>query len=290
MSNPIVLDGKALADKICYDLKHRVEALRTSGYNPKLTIITTGDDNASKIYVNNKVKRANEIGIDVDVQHYDELSGTDYSLTMDIRTPIIYQLPLTGIISENIVATTIDSKVDVDGFSAANQYGLLTNTKSYNLPCTPKGIMRLLEEYEIDICGKHVCIIGRSNIVGKPLACMMQNKDATVTLCNSKTPVSKLYEYVNQADIIISATGHVNTLNFDIMNYYETCTNIDKQVFIDVGINRDENGKLCGDIDSEILQRCHAYTPVPGGVGPMTVAMLMENVVEGYEKGYFEGG
>lgn len=289
MSNPIILDGKTLADKICADLKRRVEVLHAGGYNPKLTIVTTGDDSASKVYVNNKIRRAKEIGIDVEVMHYDQLTSFDYSLTMGIRTPIIYQLPLTGTITENIVAITIDPKVDVDGFNRVNQYGLLTNTKSYHQPCTPKGIMRLLDEYDIDISGKHVCIIGRSNIVGKPLACMMENKDATVTLCHSKTPGPLLYETIKNADIVVSAVGKCNFINCAKANVVSHWS-IDwtNKILIDVAINRDENGKLCGDIDKNILECSKAYTPVPGGVGPMTVAMLMENVIEGYEKGYYE--
>ena len=283
---PIVLDGKALADKICADLKNRVDSLRVAGVAPKLTIVTSGDDSASKVYVRNKVRRAEEIGIDVEVVHHDFL-GITKAISAYNHCPIIYQMPMHGFIGlGHLDAIIKNSGHDVDGFvSSVNVSTLARGVQPDHSPCTPKGIMRLLAEHEIDPKGKHVCIIGRSNIVGRPLARMMEQADATVTLCHSKTPEARMYELVSGADIVVCATGKRNLLELDRANIV-TCWNMDwsGKVIVDVGINRDDNGKICGDVDPKIFGFCRAYTPVPGGVGPMTVAMLMENVVEYYEK------
>ena len=283
----MILDGKALANKICAELKVRVDALVAAGIQPKLTIVTSGDDSASKVYVRNKLKRAEEIGIEVRAPHYNELKISDAVLEVTEHTqPIIFQMPTNpdGVIDERF-GSVMNSDEDVDGFVSPVNVGLLAmGSEPDNYPCTPKGIMRLLDEYGVQVNGKFVCIIGRSNIVGRPLARMMEHRGATVALCHSKTPAEKLYSIVSSADIVVSATGVRNILNLDAKESWLMAPSISSKVFVDVGMNRDENGKLCGDIDPAILERSAAYTPVPGGVGPMTVAMLMENVVEYYER------
>lgn len=302
-----ILDGKALADKICVDLKRRVEALqpwvdvselglphieggnnkvRDVTYAPRLIILTSGDDAASKVYVRNKVRRCEEIGIEVDVKHFDYLTATDIVAATPWHHPMIIQMPITGDLTSDDLQRLLSATYarDVDGFVTAENMGrIATGRTSYHYPCTPKGILRLLTEYAIPLEGKSVCIIGRSNIVGRPLSWMMEQAGATVTLCHSKTPEKTLYHAVAAADIVVSATGVRNVISRDAMLQY-TDFDVSKKVFVDVGMNRDENGKLCGDIDPLMLEASAAYTPVPGGVGPMTVAMLMENVVEYYER------
>lgn len=282
---PIILDGKALADKICLELKDRANTLKTAGITPRLTIVTSGDNAASKVYVRNKVRRAEEIGIEADVVHFDSVCRQDV-IELDMKNcPIIYQMPMTGTVTSLDLDTFVNSALDVDGFvSSDNVAALASGRQPLNYPCTPKGIMRLLAEYAIPLEGKSVCIVGRSNIVGRPLARMMEQAGATVTLCHSKTPQHIMLDTVAVSDIIVSATGQRKTLDYAVMAQLEYHHRLDLQTFVDVGINRDENGKLCGDIDPAVFERCKAYTPVPGGVGPMTVAMLMENVIECYER------
>ena len=302
-----ILDGKALADKICSDLKARVDALQRwvdvserglpsiagdanevcdTTHRPRLLIVTSGDDAASKVYVRNKVRRCEEIGIQVEVKHFDYLTADDVLTIKSYHRPVIVQMPITGSVEMEALSNLLGDMYhcDVDGFvTTENVAHLATGRQPFHHPCTPKGIMRLLAEHAIPLEGKTVCIIGRSNIVGRPLSWMMEQAGATVTLCHSKTPERTLYQAAATADIIVSATGVRNVLTMDKLLHYASWNATDK-VFVDVGMNRDENGKLCGDIDPLILQASAAYTPVPGGVGPMTVAMLMENVVEYYER------
>lgn len=277
--NPIVMDGKTLADKICRELRGRCDLLRVTGIQPKLTIVTSGDDNASKVYVRNKVKRCEEIGIEVDVRHFDFF---DFENLMDVKyyvsNPVIIQEPITGWVNHEAVAYNINPVLDVDGFSTLNVADLAMGNAPTYYPCTPKGIMRLLEEYGVELEGKSVCVIGRSNIVGRPIARMMEQANATVTLCHSKTREVDLFEAVLNADIVVSAVGKVGVMSPTWPILWSD------KVIIDVGMNRDENGKLCGDVEQGIKDCCKMYTPVPKGVGPMTVAMLMENVIEYYEK------
>lgn len=279
----LILDGKKLADDICASLKVRTDALKEKGIQPRLTIVTSGDDSASKVYVRNKLRRCAEIGIEPLVIHRDELSFVDASAANG-GEPIIYQMPMvTRDFGEEDLAYIMDSpENDVDGFvNKENVVALATGKKPCNYPCTPKGIMRLLEAYDIPVKGETVCIIGRSNIVGRPLARMMEQAGATVTLCHSKTQILDIWNCVEMSDIVVSATGVRNILQCDRCLFNDELVRC--KVIIDVGMNRDENGKLCGDIEPEFCQRCRAYTPVPGGVGPMTVAMLMENVIDFYE-------
>lgn len=280
----MILDGKKCADKICEALKEKVNDMASCGIVPKLTIVTSGDNDASKVYVRNKVRRCEEIGISVDVRHYDRLTNSDVINECQGLCPIIFQMPMNGVIFESSFYE-LDADLDVDGFVAEKNIArLCKGDVPDNYPCTPNGIMRLLKYYDIEVAGKSVCIIGRSNIVGRPLARMMEQCNATVTLCHSKTPKNVLYNAVQMADIIVSATGVRNVLNIDTMCQYFDESVLNEKVFVDVGMNRDENGKLCGDIDPEIFKYCKAYTPVPGGIGPMTVAMLMENVVHLYDR------
>ena len=286
-----ILDGKALADTICADLKVRLDKIRgdlhQEAIEPTLVIVTSGSDVASKVYVRNKMKRCEEIGIRAIVRHFDELCMLDvYAMLREYSTtPMIFQMPICGDVSLADLRCAIGEELrDVDGFvDGFNVAGLASGTGVEFLPCTPKGVMCLLNAYDIPVEGKSVCIIGRSNIVGRPLSWMMEQEGATVTLCHSKTPERTLYQAVAAADIVVSATGVRNVITMEKLLQYASW-NAAGKVFVDVGMNRDENGKLCGDIDSLILQASAAYTPVPGGVGPMTVAMLMENVVEHYER------
>ena len=282
---PIKLDGKAVADEICRNLKYRVDMLKACDVSPVLTIVTSGEDAASQTYVRNKVRRAEEIGIEADVRHYTRLDDWDIkSLPAATQNPIIVQEPITGSLTHNDVAETLYSANDVDGFTYENIARIASGLEPLNYPCTSKGILRLLDYYNISLAGQRVCIIGRSNIVGRPLSWMMTNRNATVTLCNSFTGERNIYNIIRDSDIIVSAVGKPEFLKKtrgDIVSGYSI--NWAEKTFVDVGINR-RDGHLCGDIHPSIYEESYAYTPVPGGVGPMTVAMLMENVVRYYER------
>jgi len=291
-----ILNGKKLADGVCEDLKMRVNELKKFEIQPRLTIVTSGDNEAGKVYVRNKVRRCEEIGIEAEVIHFDYLTEEDVEDICD-RTynPIIFQMPITGSVEEADLTSFVHMSFDVDGFVSLENVGGLASGRNYhNKPCTPKGIMQLLDEYDIELEGKTVCVIGRSNIVGRPVARMMEQRNATVVQCHSKTPKRVLLDAVAISDIIVSAAGVEDVLTYNDLYYNiepDEVTNEDglvyyDKVFVDVGINRDKNGKLRGDFDPEIFKHCKAYTPVPGGIGPMTVAMLMENVVEFYERAF----
>lgn len=281
----IRMDGKTLADRICLDLKERCNKLIKVGIQPTLTIVTSGEDSASKVYVRNKVKRCEEIGIKADVRHYDKLNYVDVDNIEDsIQNPIIVQEPITGNATHAYVAGKLFALDDVDGFSHLNMALLATGEKPYHRPCTPSGVMRLLEEYDIPLEGKNALVIGRSNIVGRPMAMMLEHEGATVTIAHSKT--KSLMPLINRADIIVSATGHrMTSLERDIESYCSVSVDDRKfKTIVDVGMNRDENGKLCGDFSEEFKVKFGFYTPTPGSTGPMTVAMLMTNVINYYER------
>ena len=282
---PIKLDGKVVADEICRNLKYRVDMLKVRGVSPVLTIITSGEDAASQTYVKNKVRRAEEIGIEVDVRHYTRLDDWDIGLLRAaVQNPIIIQEPIMGSLTHNDIAETLHCATDVDGFTYENIAQIASGREPINYPCTPHGIIHLLDYYNIALAGQRVCIIGRSNIVGRPLSWMMTNENATVTLCNSFTSEKNLYNIIRDSDIIVSAVGQPDFLKKtrgDIVTGYGI--NWAAKTFVDVGINR-LDGHLCGDIHPSIYEASYAYTPVPGGVGPMTVAMLMLNVVKYYER------
>lgn len=279
----IRMDGKAFADRICLDLKERCDKLIEVGIQPVLTIVTTGEDSASKVYVRNKVKRCEEIGIKADVRHYDYLTKQDFlDLNREVDNPIIVQEPITGEVDHEFVAEYLNPVQDMDGFADYNVARLATGGKSYNYPCTPNGVMELLYEYGVEIEGKNALVIGRSNIVGRPMAMMLEHEGATVTIAHSKTDNYTLFSKMATADIIVSAVGKHNFIDVGALERHPHM--IKNKVIIDVGMNRDENGKLCGDFSEDFKAKFGFYTPTPCSTGPMTVAMLMTNVINYYER------
>ena len=273
-----ILDGKKLRDKIIENLKAKVDTFEGK---PTLVVILVGENPASKIYVNNKKKMAEKIGIHSEVINY-PANITEAELLDKIEelnnnkkvTAILVQLPLPKHISKDNVMNKIIPSKDVDGFTPFNFGKLFSGETPTVYPCTPKGILLLLDEYNIEIEGKHVVIVGRSNIVGKPLSQMMLNKNATVTICHSHT--KNLSQITKTADILVSAVGK-NIIEGEMLK--TDC------VIVDVGIFKDENGKTRGDVDFESASKIASFiSPVPGGVGPMTIASLMLNTVELFEK------
>lgn len=269
-----ILDGKKLREKILTNLKAELDKLEVK---PSLTVILAGNNPASKIYVNNKKKIAEQIGINSTIIKYDENVTEDeliqkiHSLNIDPNVnAILVQLPLPAHISKERILGMIDPKKDVDGLSPYNFGKLFSGTKPYVYPCTPKGILLLLDEYNIELEGKHVVVVGRSNLVGKPVAQMMLDRNATVTVCHSRT--KNLAEITKTADILVSAVGE-NIIEEKMLK--SGC------VVVDVGIFKDSTGRTRGDVDFENVSKIASYiTPVPGGVGPMTIASLMLNTVE----------
>lgn len=281
----IKLDGKFLANTICQSLATRCDHLKECRIKPALIIITTGDNAASQAYAKAKIARCKEIGVFSIVKHYDYLTKAEFmGLLSFTKSPIIIQEPIVGEVDYNFINTRLDPWQDVDGFSCTNMGRLAAGFEPFNVPCTPMGVMRLLDEYMIDIEGKNALVIGRSNIVGRPMAMMLEHAGATVTIAHSKT--KSLMPLMNKADIIVSAIGHRMTdLERDVEMYCKV--SVDDRRFktiIDVGVNRDENGKLCGDFSEEFKTKYGYWTPSVGGVGPMTTAMLMENVIRFYER------
>lgn len=281
------MDGKALADKICLDLKGRCNRLIELGIHPVLTIVTTGDDAASKVYVRNKIKQCGEIGIKADVRHYDYLTKAEFSeLYREVDNPIIVQEPITGEVDHEFVAEFLNPYQDVDGFTFTNVALLATGNPPINYPCTPNGVMTLLHEYGVEIEGKNALVIGRSNIVGRPMAMMLEHEGVTVTIAHSKT--KNLLDHIFNADIVVSATGHrmtnIEQYVADVKKILGVSNPMVDKTIIDVGMNRDENGKLCGDFSEDFKAKFGFYTPTPGSTGPMTVIMLMTNVINFYER------
>lgn len=273
-----LIDGKKLSKKIRKELATKV---KDSNLKPNLAVILCGDDEASKVYVRIKSKACEEVGIDFEEYHLsntttqDELTDLIDKLNEDEKIDgILLQFPLPKGLNYDSAAERISPDKDVDGFNPYN-VGRLTIGKPKFIPCTPYGIMKMFEEYKIKLEGKKVVIVGRSNIVGKPMAQCLLLESATVTICHSKT--RDLKKELIDADIIIAAVGKRNIIKADMVK--------DGAIVIDVGTNRDENGKLCGDVDFENVSSKASYiTPNPGGVGPMTVAMLMNNVVLACER------
>lgn len=270
-----ILDGKACAKEILSDIKAQVEKMTRK---PSLAVILVGDDEASKIYVKNKEKTALELGFVSKTYRLEknttaqELKDLILNLNLDVDTDaILLQLPLPKHLKAQEFIELIDPKKDVDGFHPINCGKLLTDTNPYAISCTPKGVIKLLEKNNIEISGKHCVVIGRSNMVGKPLSILLLNKNATVTMAHSKT--KNLSQTAKTADILISATGVSNLVKKDFVK--------EGAVVVDVGISRDSEGKIKGDVDFlEVSKVASHITPVPGGVGPMTIAMLMENTLE----------
>lgn len=273
-----ILDGKKLRDKILEELKLKVDKFEKK---PTLVVILVGENPASKIYVNNKKKTAEKLGINSEVINYpsniteQELLNKIDELNNDKNvTAILVQLPLPEHISKENIMNKISPVKDVDGFTPYNFGKLFSGETPSVYPCTPKGILLLLDEYGIELNGQHVVVVGRSNIVGRPLSQMLLNRNATVTVCHSHT--KNLAQITKTADILISAVGK-NIIEGEMLK--SDC------VVVDVGIFKDENGKTRGDVDFENASKIASYiTPVPGGVGPMTIASLMLNTVELFEK------
>ena len=273
----IIIDGKELAKKIRGELKNEVVELKNKGINPKLAVIMVGDDKASKVYVKNKSKACEECGIDYEEFLMDKDIGMEELLeTIDKLNKrddihgILLQSPIPSNLDINQAFNKINHKKDVDGFNPIN-VGKLSIGEDCFVSCTPAGVIKMLEEYNIEIEGKNVVIIGRSNIVGKPLIQCILRKNGTVTMCHSRT--KNIKQITKNADILIAALGKPKFVTQDMIK--------DGAIIIDVGINRTEDGKLVGDVDFENVKNNASYiTPVPGGVGPMTIAMLMTNVVK----------
>ena len=273
----VIIDGKELAKKIRANLKIECEELKNKQINPKLAVIMVGDDPASKVYVRNKSKACEDVGIEY--KEYLLSSNTKQKELIELIEKlnqdktingILLQSPIPANLDINEAFRTISPEKDVDGFNPLNVGKLVLNQDTF-VSCTPYGIMKMFEEYDIDLTGKNVVILGRSNIVGKPLIHCCLNKNATVTSCHSKT--QNIAQKAKEADVLISAIGKANFVTADMVK--------DGAVVIDVGINRLDNGKITGDVDFESVKEKASYiTPVPGGVGPMTIAMLMNNVIK----------
>lgn len=278
----MIISGKDISVKIKDNLKEEVAAIRQNYIRvPKLVVILVGDNQASQTYVRNKERGCAYIGIESEVLRHDEtFSEKDLleeitSLNNDETVDgILVQLPLPKHISEEKVLSAISPTKDVDGFHPENVAKLFLGQHCL-VPCTPKGMLRLLDEIGYDLSGKEVVIVGRSNIVGKPVALLCLQKNATVTIAHSKT--KNLKEVCLRADVLIAAIGKAKFFNHEYIK--------DGAVVLDVGINRDESNKLCGDVDFEdVKDKIKAITPVPGGVGPMTITMLLQNTVEAFYK------
>ena len=272
-----LIDGKKISTQIKDELKAKVEELQKQGTSVTLAVIQVGNDPASTVYVGNKKKACEYIGIKSlayelpETTTQEELLDLVKKLNEDPEVNgILVQLPLPKHIDENLVIQTISPKKDVDGFHPQSVGALSIGQRGF-VSCTPSGIIQLLKRSGIEIEGKECVIIGRSNIVGKPMALLMLRENATVTICHSRT--KNLKEVAKRADILIVAIGKPRFINHEYVK--------EGAVVIDVGIHRDENNKLCGDVDfDDVLDKVTAITPVPGGVGPMTIAMLMNNCVE----------
>lgn len=276
-----IINGKEVAQKIRSNLKDKVLELKKQGKILKFAVIMVGDNSASKIYIKNKSKACEEVGIDCEEYILDagiqmeELLGLIKNLNNreDIHG-ILLQSPIPKNLDIDLAFRTIVPEKDVDGFNPVN-VGKLCLGQDCFIACTPSGVMKLLEEYNINVEGKNAVVIGRSNIVGKPMLQCLLNRNATVTICHSKT--NNLLDITKKADIIVAAVGREKFLTADMIK--------EGAVVIDVGINRLQDGSICGDVDFESVKEKASYiTPVPGGVGPMTVAMLMSNIVKASEQ------
>ncbi|WP_103596261.1 bifunctional methylenetetrahydrofolate dehydrogenase/methenyltetrahydrofolate cyclohydrolase FolD [Campylobacter concisus] len=271
-----ILDGKAVSLKVKESVKVRADELKKFGVEPTLAVVLVGEDKASQTYVRAKEKACNEYGIKSVAHRLSENTTQNELLALinvlnldDSIHGILVQLPLPKHIDTNVVLAAIDPRKDVDGFHAINVGKLVSGLDGF-VPCTPLGVMEILKEYGIDVAGLNAVVIGRSNIVGKPMANLLLNASATVTVTHSKT--KNLKEICKNADLIVAAIGRPFFLKADMVK--------DGAVVVDVGINRLDDGRLVGDVDfDEVAPKCSYITPVPGGVGPMTIAMLLNNTI-----------
>ena len=271
-----ILDGKAVSLKVKESVKVRADELKKFGIEPTLAVVLVGEDKASQTYVRAKEKACNEYGIKSVAHRLSENTTQNELLALinvlnldDSIHGILVQLPLPKHIDTNVVLAAIDPRKDVDGFHAVNVGKLVSGLDGF-VPCTPLGVMEILKEYGIEVAGLNAVVIGRSNIVGKPMANLLLNASATVTVTHSKT--KNLKEICKSADLIVAAIGKPFFLKADMVK--------DGAVVVDVGINRLDDGRLVGDVDfDEVAPKCSYITPVPGGVGPMTIAMLLNNTI-----------
>lgn len=275
-----LIDGRALARRIESELAPRIEALRADFRRPGLAVVLVGDDPASRVYVKNKILACRRTGIEsfevclpADATEEDLLATLHRLNADDTVDGILVQLPLPGHLSATTVIEAISPEKDVDGFHSLSAGALMTGRPGF-VPCTPAGVMRLLSEAGCSPSGKHAVVVGRSNIVGKPQALLLLAADATVTIAHSRT--TDLAAVTRTADILIAAVGRENLITKDMVK--------PGAVVIDVGMNRNAEGKLCGDVAPDVADVASAMTPVPGGVGPMTIAMLLENTVLSAER------
>ncbi len=273
----ILLNGKKLALEIQSEIKKEVDLFKQASITPGLAVIMIGDDAASQVYVRKKAEACKEVGIYSVVHEMPENIKEETILnTIKLMNEnsningILVQLPLPSHINQTKILEAIDPKKDVDGFHPFNIGRLVLNLDSF-VPCTPLGIMKIFEEYKINLEGKNVCIVGASNIVGKPMLALLLNANATVDICHIYT--KNLKNHTKRADIVIIGVGKAGLITEDMVK--------DDAIVIDIGINRLENGKISGDVDFEnVSKKCSYITPVPGGVGPMTIAMLLSNTLK----------
>ncbi|WP_018715645.1 bifunctional methylenetetrahydrofolate dehydrogenase/methenyltetrahydrofolate cyclohydrolase FolD [Brachymonas chironomi] len=276
-----IIDGNALSRQLRTEVAERAAALKARGVTPGLAVILVGDNPASQVYVRNKVKACEDNGLHSVLEKYDaamteaELLARVEALNNDPSIHgILVQLPLPAHIDAQKVIEAISPAKDVDGFHIASAGALMTGMPGFQ-PCTPYGCMKMLDSIGYDLRGKHAVVIGRSNIVGKPMALMLLSRSATVTICHSAT--ADLKAQTLQADVIVAAVGKRNVVTADMVK--------PGAVVIDVGMNRNDEGKLCGDVDFDGVKEVAGYiTPVPGGVGPMTITMLLVNTIESAER------
>ena len=274
-----ILDGKLVSQSVKDRIRDEVSELKQQGREVTLAVIIVGDDPASRVYVNNKKKACEYVGFR-SLEYALPAETTQEELIALIEelnaradvNGILCQLPVPKHIDDKAVIAAIDVRKDVDAFSAYNVGKTLIGDYDF-LPCTPAGVMEILRYYDVDVTSKRCVVIGRSNIVGKPMAALLMHANGTVTVAHSRT--QNLAEVTKEADILVAAIGRAKFVTADMVK--------DGAVVIDVGMNRDENGKLCGDVDyNSVAEKCSAITPVPGGVGPMTIAMLMQNTLKAF--------
>ena len=277
-----IIDGKKVSAQVKEEVKNQVLRLKAEhGITPGLAVVIVGDDPASRVYVNNKKKACELVGFKSEEYALPEQTTQEDLLNLvkelnnkqDING-ILVQLPLPKHLDDKAVIEAINPLKDVDAFHAVNVGKIMLGEYDF-LPCTPAGVMEMLHAYDIPVCGKNCVVIGRSNIVGKPMAMLLLHENATVTICHSRT--KNLSEVCSKADILVAAVGKPKFVTEDMVK--------DGAVVIDVGMDRDENGRLCGDVDFEnVKQKCSYITPVPGGVGLLTRAILMQHILRAYEK------
>ena len=277
-----LIDGNTLSSRLRAEVAARAQALKARGLTPGLAVILVGDDPASAVYVRNKVKACADTGVHSIFEKYDSsltetaLLARISALNLDPKVHgILVQMPLPKQINPHRVIEAIAASKDVDGYATLSAGELMTGQAGFR-PCTPYGCMKLIESTGIDLRGKHAVVIGRSNTVGKPMAMLLLQANATVTLCHSAS--ADIGHHTRQADVVVAAVGKTNVLTADMVK--------PGALVIDVGMNRNQAGKLCGDVDFAAVREIASYiTPMPGGVGPMTITMLLVNTLEAAERG-----